>query len=137
MLLQLLAPTATDDGRAFELLRRERAGIEVSELAQIQQRYGLSDQNTLALLTINARTLQRRRSETKRLNATESATLLDIGRLLTYASAVFGEDEKAKSWLSRPNKALNQETPLTLLSTSTGRGLVRDVLGRIEHGVFV
>lgn len=136
MLLNLLSPTATDDGRAFQLLAKERAGITVAELAELQQRYALSDQSALAMLSINARTLQRRRSVTKRLNPSESAALLDVGRVLTYASHVFGDDHKVQRWLAKPNQSLNHETPLVLLATSTGRGLVRDVLGRIEHGIF-
>ena len=136
MLRDLLQTTATDDGRAFQLLALERAGLTTEQLAQVQERYDLSDQQVVDLLSIDRRTLQRRRSEGKPLGAADSANMLEIARVLTFASEVFGDEEKVKRWIRRPNAALASETPLELLATSTGRGLVRDVVGRIAHGVF-
>ena len=134
--LDLLHPDATDDGRAFELLNIERQGITPAQLAELQQRYELSDRTLLALLGINQRTLQRRRQLDSPLSPGDSANFLEIARVLAFVSSVFGEPEKAVRWLRRPNRALNGEVPLDLLATSTGRGMVRDVVGRIAHGVF-
>ena len=71
-----------------------------------------------------------------RHTAGESAAFLEAGRVLQFASGVSGDEGKVRRWLGRPNRALADETPLQLLPTSTGRGLLRDVLGRIHYGVF-
>ncbi len=134
--LDLLQSTATDDGRAYELLSLERAGITMEQVAKLQHRYALTDQDVLSLLSLNRRTLQRRRSNGEPLGPADSANLLEVARVFAFASEVFGDDEKVKRWTRRPNAALGDETPLQLLSTSTGRGLVRDVIGRFAHGVF-
>ena len=49
--------------------------------------------------------------------------------------AVFGTEDKASTWLRRPNRALNNELPIRLLDTDVGTRQVEDILGRIEHGV--
>ena len=136
MLLELLDPTATDDGRAFTLLALERGGIRPEHLQELQDRYELTDQHLLDLLALNRRTLQRRRGNAEPLSASASANFLEAARVLTFASEVFGDDEKVKRWMRRTNRALGGESPLGLLATSTGRGLVRDVVGRIAHGVY-
>ena len=136
MLLDRLHPTATDDGRAYQLLALERAGVTAEQIGEVQAGYDLSDQQILDLLSLNRRTLQRRRSKEEPLSAGDSANFLEVARLLSFASEVFGDDEKVKRWIRRPNAALGHETPLQLMATSTGRGLVHDIIGRIAHGVF-
>ena len=44
--------------------------------------------------------------------------------------------ENFLEWLSLPNKALANKTPLSLLKTKYGTDMVMDVLVRIQHGVF-
>ena len=55
--------------------------------------------------------------------------------VLVRATEVLGSRRAARAWLSRPNPALDGEAPLALLDTSLGWERVKDVLGRIEHGV--
>lgn len=52
------------------------------------------------------------------------------------AQEVSGDAAKAETWLSRPNRALSGAVPTDLLATEEGRRAVRDVLGRLAHGVF-
>jgi putative toxin-antitoxin system antitoxin component (TIGR02293 family) len=81
-----------------------------------------------------ARTLARRRIS-RRLAADESDRLYRLARIAAQAFAVFGTEEKASTWLRRPNRALDHELPLRLLDTDLGTRQVEDILGRIEHGV--
>ncbi len=134
--LDLLEPTTSLQPKSLELLQQERKGLPINILKFVQDQFDLSEEEILHLLSINARTLLRRRAESKKLDRTESATLLDIGRVLLVGQQVFGEPDKLNRWLRRPNPLLDEATPLSVLDTSTGRGLVRDLIGRIEHGVF-
>ena len=61
---------------------------------------------------------------------------LSVIRVLRKAEEIFGSQEKAVLWLKRPNTALNQNTPLELLSSRFGAEEVMDVLTRIEYGVY-
>ena len=84
----------------------------------------------------SARTLQRKRARRASLSADESDRLARLVRLLVRAEAALGDTEKAHRWLSRPNRALGGQRPLTLLDSDAGALAVERVLGRIEHGVY-
>jgi putative toxin-antitoxin system antitoxin component (TIGR02293 family) len=55
--------------------------------------------------------------------------------VLARATEVLGTRAAAQRWLARPNPALGGRPPLALLDTSLGWEQVKQVLGRIEHGV--
>jgi putative toxin-antitoxin system antitoxin component (TIGR02293 family) len=59
--------------------------------------------------------------------------LLDI---LTLAHRVFGDEEKAKAWLKRPNATLSGQKPRDLLMDELGAAVVRETLEQIDNGIF-
>ena len=77
-----------------------------------------------------------RRKTEQRLTAQESDRLARLARILTYATEVFGTEEKASTWLTRPNRILGATAPIDLLDTDLGTQVVETMLGRIEHGVI-
>lgn len=122
------APTST------ELRRRIRRGLPYRSLESVRERLGLSVPETASVLHMPPRTLARRR-QTRRLDADESDRLYRIARVAAQAFTVFKTEDKAATWLRRPNRALNGEVPIHLLDTDVGARQVEDILGRIEHGV--
>lgn len=71
-----------------------------------------------------------------RLSSDASERLLLLTNLLRHGLTVFDNDaETLADWLRSPIRELNSQPPLHLLDTTTGFGLVDDVLGRIEHGI--
>ena len=84
----------------------------------------------------NERTLQRKRSDKRPLSADESDRLARLARLLVRAEDVLGDEDKAITWLTTPNRALGGEPPVQLLDSDLGAVSVDQVLGRLEHGVF-
>ena len=55
--------------------------------------------------------------------------------VLDRATDVLGSRAAGRAWLTRATPALGGKTPLSLLDTSLGWAEVKQVLGRIEHGV--
>lgn len=55
--------------------------------------------------------------------------------VLQRAAEVLGSRAAGRAWLQRATPALGGKTPLSLLDTSLGWAEVKQVLGRIEHGV--
>ena len=55
--------------------------------------------------------------------------------VLGRAAEVLGSRAAGRAWVTRPTPALGGKTPLSLLDTSLGWAEVKQVLGRIEHGV--
>lgn len=122
------APTAT------ELRDRVRTGLPYQSLESIRERLKLSLPEAAVVLHVPLRTLARRRHG-RRLDADESDRLYRLARIAGQAVVVLGSNEKAVTWLRRPNRSLNGEAPLALLDTDLGARQIEDVLGRIEHGV--
>jgi putative toxin-antitoxin system antitoxin component (TIGR02293 family) len=117
-----------------ELHRRIKRGLPYRSLESVRERLGLSVPETASVLHMPPRTLARRR-QTRKLDADESDRLYRIARVAAQAFGVFGTEEKAATWLRRPNRALNGEVPIRLLDTDVGARQIEDILGRIEHGV--
>jgi putative toxin-antitoxin system antitoxin component (TIGR02293 family) len=73
--------------------------------------------------------------------ATMSQDGIDLKTLRTKAIveavALFEGDRKAaEHWLSTPVRGLGRRKPYDLLVTREGIQQVRDIIGRLEHGVF-
>ncbi len=118
-----------------ELVRRVGEGFPYEVLDHLRESVGLSTSSLAQLLSINARTLNRRKLE-GRLNPDESDRVLRIARVYANALGLFGGDlDKARRWLSTPKVALGGETPLDYAQVEVGAREVLDLIGRIEHGV--
>jgi len=94
---------------------------------------GLTLKELATSLDLSPRSLQRRRAE-GRLARYESDRLYRLARIVALAKRYLGEDQTAKRWLRRPNRALGGRTPLQLIDTEPGARAVENVLGRIAYG---
>jgi putative toxin-antitoxin system antitoxin component (TIGR02293 family) len=56
--------------------------------------------------------------------------------VMAHALDTFGDEEKAKSWLTTPNPVLNNQEPVQLARTTDGARRVEEVLTRIDYGMF-
>ena len=72
----------------------------------------------------------------KTLGPAQSEALLDVLRVFSGASRVFGGLDAAREWLDTPLPALGGERPLELCDTFGGRRLVGEAIAKIEHGEF-
>jgi putative toxin-antitoxin system antitoxin component (TIGR02293 family) len=84
---------------------------------------------------ISQRTFHRRQEQDKPLTATETDRVLRIARVASEAARVFGDEEKARRWLSKENRMLGAK-PLELLATDAGSREVEAELIRIDWGDF-
>jgi putative toxin-antitoxin system antitoxin component (TIGR02293 family) len=117
-----------------ELRDRIRQGLPYRSLESVRERLRLSGPEVAAILHIPDRTMARRR-QARRLRADESDRLYRVARVAGVAVSALGSEDKAATWLHRPNRALNGELPIRLLDTNIGAHDVEDVLGRIEHRI--
>ncbi len=87
----------------------------------------------MRLIEINERTAQRRKEQGV-FTADESDRLARVARVTHRAVEALGNEEQAREWLRRPNRALGGAAPLDLLGTDAGSESVTEELGRIEFG---
>ena len=114
--------------------RRVSRGLSTKVLFRIQKGLGLSNGELAEVVGIPVRTLSRRRTQ-KILSLTESERTLRIARLMERAVEVLGGAEEGRAWMKRSNYSLNGRTPLEVAMTEPGVEIVRQLLGRIEHGI--
>lgn len=94
-----------------------------------------SSKNLADLLGVAPRTLARRKLN-KQLSPIESDRLYRVAYITSLAAETLGSLEKARVWLHKENRALGEQSPISLLDTEIGERQVEDLLNRINYGVF-
>jgi putative toxin-antitoxin system antitoxin component (TIGR02293 family) len=87
-------------------------------------------------LNVSSPTIYRWIRTHKKLDKNLSSKLFEIADLFLYGTEVFGNKENFFKWTELPNTALGGMKPLEIIELSEGVSKVRDVLLRIEYGVF-
>lgn len=118
------------------LMEAARTGIEYSFFNQLLHKIPITLNEWAEILHLSNRTLQRYQKQKKNFETLQSERILEISQLYKYGLEVFGDEEKFNSWMNSDIIALGGLKPKSLLDNSYGIGMVKDVLGRIEHGVF-
>jgi putative toxin-antitoxin system antitoxin component (TIGR02293 family) len=118
-----------------ELIRQIQKGLRFSELETLQQTLDLPFEQLAAKLCISRSTLHRRKAA-GRLSPDESDKVMRLSRLLEHATKVFGNVEKARTWLKFPQHGLGGAVPLDYAQTEVGAREVDNLLGRIDYGVY-
>lgn len=97
----------------------------------------LDPEDVLKAVGVSVRTVQRRSHRPREaLSVEQSSRTWKFAELLAKATRVFGDQVAAEQWLASPAFGLGDRRPIDLLSTAVGAGLVEQLLGRIEHGVY-
>lgn len=76
------------------------------------------------------------RANTKRLNPNQGSRLWRLADIMAAAIHLQGSREEAERWLSMPAMALDQRTPLELMTTPVGAEMVKDLIVRLKFGVY-
>ena len=120
----------------FDLIALSNEGITRKAIESLAQHIGVS-QKTFAenILNISIKTIERKKPSEK-LDKKISSHVIEVARLVLHAQEVFEDNDKVVRWFSKPNRALNNEKPVNMLSMLTGLQMVNDILGRIEEGVY-
>jgi putative toxin-antitoxin system antitoxin component (TIGR02293 family) len=118
-----------------DLIRQIQKGLRFSELETLQNSIDMPFEQLAAKLSISRSTLQRRKAA-GRLSPDESDKVMRLSRLLEHATTVFGDIDKARTWLKFPQRGLGGAVPLDYAETEVGAREVDNLLGRIDYGVY-
>lgn len=85
---------------------------------------------------IRPRTLTHRKTKQESLTREESGRWLRAAKIQALAEEVFGNREKASSWLRKERKQFGGQCANTLIQNESGAQLVEDTLNQIDAGYF-
>ncbi len=119
----------------MDLIELSNKGVTKNALLHLAKYFSCSVNQIALLLPLTERTIQRYTPE-KPFNRVVSEHILQIAEVAARGSEVFEGRDKFLTWMNHPSRALNNRTPISLLSSRFGTDMILDELGRIEHGVF-
>lgn len=120
----------------FDFIHVASKGINVSVIRNFSDYFNLKKELVAQMLNISEPTLYRWTKSNKILERNFSVKLFEIADLFLYGEEVFGNRDAFSKWLNLPNKALGGLEPHELIEIPGGVAKVKDVLGRIEYGVY-
>lgn len=85
---------------------------------------------------IARRTLTHRKNKGERLTPEESGRWLRAAKICALAEEVFGNQDKASTWLHKSRKSFANQSAITIMQTESGAKLVEDALNQIDAGYF-
>lgn len=120
----------------FDFIILANEGISIRILLNFSEYFKLSKNIVSELLNISEPTLYRWTKANKKLERNFSVKLFEIADLFLYGEELFGNRDDFFKWLNLPNEALGGLEPKELIEIPGGVSKVKDVLGRIEYGVY-
>ncbi len=133
---QLFSYQSVDDKNVLAIIDAVRTGISFSAFEKLVKDAPFSLSEWANYLQLSERTIQRAQKERKAFQPIQSERIVELAMLYQYGVEVFGDKENFNTWLNSRSVALGGSTPKALLDTKFGVGMVKDELGRIEHGIL-
>ncbi|TKJ72407.1 antitoxin [Pseudomonas sp. CFBP13508] len=99
----------------------------------------LYDHGTISVeardLIISLKALKTKLMLNQRLTVDESDRLFRVAHTTAMAAVVFGDDEKAENWLTKPKSRFSGKNPIAMLSTTQGTRRVDELLIQLVEGL--
>lgn len=120
----------------FDFITIATKGVDANIIVNFRNHFDIPRSYTAELLNVSEPTIYRWILSNKKLERNYSVQLFELTDLFLYGSEVFENKTNFFKWLELPNAALGGLEPKELLGIPGGIAKVKDLLGRIEHGVY-
>lgn len=120
---------------SFEKMALLDLGLRKSHLETFKSKARLDyDRLAQALSVTRATLINKKDNEPYSENVSEK--IIALTDLYSYGYEVFESEEKFNSWMFRPNASLGGKMPFDIVDNQFGREEIKNIIGRIEYGVF-
>ena len=120
----------------FDFITIASKGINANIIVNFRNHFDIPRSYAAELLNVSEPTIYRWIRNNKKLERNYSVQLFELADLFLYGSEVFENKTDFFKWLELPNTALGGLEPKELLEIPGGIAKVKELLGRIEHGVY-
>lgn len=111
-------------------------GFRIFVYTRLSEKIQLSQNEFCGITRIPVSTLRRRLKTDEHFTMKESDSMYRLALLFKLATELFDDENKAKAWVKEKIYGLGGKTPLEMVATSADFEIAKDLIGRIEHGVF-
>jgi len=120
----------------FDFISIATKGLNPNVIVNFRTHFNIPVDTAAAMLNTSGPTVYRWVRSNKSLESVFSVKLFEVADLFLYGSEIFGSKDSFFKWMNLPNTALGGMEPQELVVYPDGVSKVRDVIGRIEHGVY-
>jgi putative toxin-antitoxin system antitoxin component (TIGR02293 family) len=120
---------------ALEKMDLIEEGISKKALESFKEKAQLDYDQLAECLNVARATLINKKGEEK-FNRDVSDKIVSLVDIYSYGYQVFEDRGRFNEWIFRPNKALGNRTPFHFMHNSFGRQEVKNLIGRIDHGIY-
>lgn len=120
----------------FDFITIASKGVNANIIVNFRNHFNIPRGYAAELLNVSEPTIYRWIRENKKLERNYSVQLFELADLFLYGSEVLEDKTNFFKWLNLPNTALGGLEPKELLEVPGGVSKVKELLGRIEHGVY-
>jgi len=119
----------------FEKMALAEMGIKKKNLEQLKEKAGLDYDQLAKLLSVARATLINKKGD-ERFNQSLSERIVGLADIYSYGYEVFEDRDRFNDWVFRSNQALGGKAPFDVLHNAFGREEVRNIIGRIDYGIY-
>jgi putative toxin-antitoxin system antitoxin component (TIGR02293 family) len=120
---------------SFEKIDIIRKGISKRDLEHLKEKTDL-DYNQLSQVLSVARATLINKKGTAKFDMVLSERIVGVADIYSYGYEVFEDENRFNEWIFRANQALGGQSPYDLLDNQYGREEVKNLIGRIDYGVY-
>lgn len=120
---------------AFEKMEMIREGISKQDLEHLKNKTALDYNQLSKLLSVARATLINKKGQEK-FDNNLSEKIVGLAEIYSLGYDVFEDEQIFNNWIFRENAALGGQTPFDFLDNQYGREEVKNIIGRINYGVY-
>ena len=119
----------------LEKMEKLRTGLSKQDLEKLKSRTELDYDKLSKALSVTRATLINKKGLQK-FSSSLSERMIGLADIYSYGYNVFEDEAKFNQWMFRPNRALGGKSPYEVIDNQFGREEVKNIIGRIDYGVY-
>ncbi len=120
----------------YDFITIASKGINANVIVNFRKHFKITRDYAAELLNVSEPTIYRWIRNNRKLERNFSVQLFELADLFLFGTEVFESKENFFKWLELPNTALGGLEPKQVLEVPGGIAKVKDLLGRIEYGIY-
>lgn len=119
----------------LEKMEKLRSGLSKKDLEHLKSRTELDYDKLSKALSVTRATLINKKGLEK-FSSVLGERMIGLADIYSYGYEVFENEAKFNLWMFQPNQALGGKMPYDIIDNQYGREEVKNIIGRIDYGVY-